>query len=332
MRRSLFLLLLLLIVVPGAKSQGFEYSLNKANDNSRWRKKVMEAHINGSRAIKIYPRKKATQFVQYDYQYNKNGNITEEKEYNRRKKLIRRYSFAYDSKFNQTEYIEFRRNGKIKRKFTYEYNDSGYVTRQNFYWKNADKIGWYSTKKFDANNKILEYAYYYPTKKGDKIGTHYKYSYYPDGSRKQTIEYNAKGKIEHEWNYECNPEGSIDTKKLKDTSKVCVRYETDKYGNKITIKEEFVKSGRTVRIISKYNSAGNMIEYISFDKKGHERYKTIYDYDKNQDMKEFKSFSKGKLTYRYVYECDANGFITKSYTYTKSDTPDFIMNFEYEHY
>ena len=332
MKKHNLIIILFCLTFSFAKSQEFEYSLNQGKNKIEWRKKIMEARIKSTKAIKTYPGKKDKQYLQYEYQYDKLGNLIESKTFNRRGKTIGRYTMMHDSRNNETEYIEYRRNGKMRCKFTYEYNDSGYLVNQHSYWKNAAKPGWYYTKTYDKNNKILELVYLYPTRKGDKISTRYEYAYYPDGSRKQTIEYNRKGKIEHEWNYECNPEGSIDSKKLKDTSKVCIRYETDKDGNKITIKEEFVKSGRTVRILSKYNAKGNMIEYAGFDKKGSERYKTTYEYDKNQNLTAMQSFSKGKSKKRYVYECDASGFVSKSYTYTKSDKPDCIYTFEHEKY
>ena len=308
------------------------YTSAGSNDKEQlkqWREKISQSHLHTLVATASYPDQPQRKHLSYEESFDKNGNLIEAKTYNQRGRIRFHNSYKYDSLNRQIELVNYRRNGKILRKMNFEYDDSGNLICQKFYWKNATKIGWQSTMKYNDRNQIVEWKYFYPN---DYVRETYLYSYYPDGSKKQNIQYDDKGKIIHMWNFECNPEGSLSSKKSKDTSNVCIRYETDKNGNKITIKEELLKQGRTIRKISRFNKNGSILEYSSFDKEGIVVHRTKYEYDKENNLTGIESYKKDKLMSRYVYEGNSSGLPSKETAYIKSDKPAYILTCSYETY
>lgn len=171
----------------------------------------------------------------------------------------------------------------------------------------------------------------YTYKNDRKQGSHFTYSYYDDGSRKQSVEYNRKGKVLHTWNYDCSPVGQMAGAK-KDTSKVCIRYETDKNGNRIKITEEFEKRGDVVRRVNKYNLHDRLLDVSDYNKKGKVVYRYSYDYNANGRMTEaiyYKPGSGEKVKYRYTYVYDSNSDLSKYVAY-KYARPQYVYKYEYQ--
>ena len=249
------------------------------------------------------------------------GNFIEYFKYNSRGKIVLHSTTMHDRQGRDTQYTEFRRNGKFFRGFTFKYDKNGEETDERMFWRKPEHMTWHNTYKYDSSRNMIESIS--SIKNDKKIISKYTYSYYPDGSKKQTIGYDGKGSITHLWNYECNPEGTINTRKLKDTSKVCVRYETDKDGNKIKIREEMVHEGRIVRKIIKYNKAGYTLETAGYNKKGIALYRNIFSYNGEGRLSESVYYKpkSNEINHKYHYQYDKNGNCIKFVSY-KSANPE----------
>jgi hypothetical protein len=121
-------------------------------------------------------------------------------------------SFTFDDSNRMTSFASYNGSGKLKRMNKNTYDKSGNIIEQDFYKKNPNAINKKTIKTYDSRNNITE------TKAFDKKGnlkTHIEYTYYEDGSKKQTTQYSGKGKVIRIWNFDCNPVGKPEAKKLK---------------------------------------------------------------------------------------------------------------------
>jgi hypothetical protein len=263
--------------------------------------------------------------------FDSKGNLAEYTVFNRRGIIKLEYLYLYDDKNQLIQLTQLKRNGKLELAIRYAYNDQGDNTEMTWYWRNSH----YSHKiaTFNANHQPLEVIYRYDNDK--KLGSRYVYSYYEDGSKKQTVQYDDKGKVKYTWNFDCNPVGKLTSSHLKDTSKTCIRYELDKNGKKMKVVEEFKKLGLVVRIIKKYDSENNWVEEIRYDKKGREGYHMNADYnDKNQCV--MYSYTEQGLGHNYIlkfiYSYDDKGNVAEELGYKirkGKETLKYIQKFSY---
>jgi hypothetical protein len=217
------------------------------------------------------------------------------------------YSLDYDNHGNNIDWFEYKKSGKIKTRATTSYDDSDRVTKYQYY-NRANKSVWLDAYTYDKWGNITESDGYlgrtqklfsktintYDSVKNitesktfnkrGKLITRVEYTYYTDGSKKQTIQYSRKGKVQNIWNFNCNPVGDAQAKKLKDTGKVCIHYETDKDGMPIKIKEEYTWQdglfGKSMRRnITKYNKDNYVLDFSSCKLNGKQtlHYSAIYN-------------------------------------------------------
>ena len=262
-------------------------------------------------------------YLYEEYAYDANGNQTDYKFYKKNGKVKYHYSYKWNDEGKSTEFQWLKKDGSMKMKNTTAYNGAGKVIEEKQFWKSDNDLAWHSTSTYDAQQNLIGLKYLLNNDK--KLYRRYAYSYYPDGSKKQTIEYNRKDVVKHIWNYDCNPAGSLETKSLKDSSKICIRYETDKDGNQIKIKEQNVKQGKTVRIITKYDIHDNEIYSVGYKASGKETRHVESSYDNRDNLTERKLFkpNTAELKNRWVVHYDNSGNVTESKAYKGSELTHF---------
>lgn len=300
--------------------------------NEAERERILKSHIG---TVKVY-RYNADSgqelngkngFLAEEDQYDDKGNLIDYKNINKHGRITSEWLYRFDDKGRRTEYTLLKPNGNIKMQWTYAYDKNGNATDLHSYY--SDYPSWHIVKKYDDKNRLIEQTHFY--KHDKKIGSHYKYFYYDDGSKKQTIEYNPKGKVLHTWNYDCSPVGKLATPKFKDTTKVCVQYEKDDKGNPVKVKEEFVKRGRVVRIVNKYDIHDNLLDFADYDIKGRVWFRNSYLYNDNNQTTEIRIYKHktNEVSSRVVYVYDTDGKITKALTYKGLDKPKYVVKYNY---
>ena len=299
--------------------------------NEAARERILKGHIGIIRAYRYdadsgKEMKNNNRFLAEEDQYDDKGNLIDNKDINKHGRITNEYLYHFDDKGRRIEFTQLNRNGNIEMQCTYAYDKNGNQTDIYTYSRDPSE---HSVKKYDDKNLLVEQTWYY--RHDSKVGGHFKYFYYDDGSKKQTVEYSPKGKVLHTWNYDCSPVGELVRPKFKDTTKVCVRYETDKNGNQIKVKEEFVKQGITVRRINKYDVHDNLIDMASYDRKGHIIYRSSIAFNDQNQATEYTSYKKRSNTVRarLVYEYDTNGNIIKLLTFKGVDKPKYIVKYSY---
>jgi len=266
-------------------------------------------------------------FLTEEHQYDEKGNLVDYKTLNKHGRITTEYLYRFDDKGRNIEFTELKRNGNIHRQITNSFDKAG--NNIDTHWYYSDQFSIHKTRKYDDKNRMTEQAYFYRHDK--RKGYYYTFSYYDDGSKKQSIEYNPNGKAMHTWNYDCAPIGELAREKQKDTTKVCVRFETDKNGNQVKVKEEFVKNGPMVRRINKYDLRDNLLDMESYDIKGHIITHTNITYNEMNQITEYTAYKKRSdvISGRLVYIYDADGNIVKLLTYKGVDKPKYVVKYSY---
>ncbi len=261
--------------------------------------------------------------------YDAEGNMTEFRFFKKNGKIKEHYKYQYDTNGKDIGFEDWKSNGNLRRKLIYSYDSSGNLTDQRDYWRKPGDLCWHSIANYDNKQNLLELKFL--GKNDSKDWGRFVYTYYPDGSKKQTIEYGSKNKVRHIWNFDCNPVGKLDGSTLKDTSKICVRYETDKDGNKIKIKEENTNEGKYRRIISKYNQSNNLIDVAGYDSKERMKYHSHSTFDGKNNITEYIVYRRNstETKQRNIYHYDTSGNLTELLIYKKSALPDHILKFNY---
>ncbi len=270
------------------------------------------------------------------------------------------YEYKYDNRGNNTDWFEYRKNGKVKSHMATGYNDSNWITQFEYY-NRAGKATWLDTFTYDKRGNQVEIGIYNenPKKlysktistydslnniteskvygKRNKPESRIEYTYYTDGSKKQTIEYSGNGKVKNIWNFDCNPVGNSQAQKLKDTSKVCIHYETDKDGKPIKIKEEykgqdglFGKSMR--RTITKYDKDNNILDLSTYKLNGRQTLHWGATYNAMGRLTEYDLYGleTQKIWWKYTYNYNSDGLIAAAAIYKKSKgTPEEAYKWVY---
>jgi len=328
-------LLLLRAVTSHAQLFWYETKTDVAEEEKKMnlnRQKIVDNHITSA---KIYSYKSVAEeqanvgYLSFEYTYDNRGNFTEYKSYKRNGKLKYHNTYEYDNNNRELSFTDWRANGKMLYRYTTSYDSSGNMTDQRSFWKNPDVANWHSIARYDEHQNLVEVKYL--IKKDSKYFGRYVYTYYPDGSKKQTIEYNRRDKIKHIWNFDCKPEGISEEQHLKDTSRICIRYETDSAGNKIKIKEENQKVGKVARTISRYNKDNYLLDEVTYDSKERPRNHYHYSYDAKNNLTEFINYKKNstEIKERVVYNYDASGNMIEELVFKKLSTPDHTLKFTY---
>jgi len=300
---------------------------NHAIDSlTKWR---VQNHIIGVRTYCYKPDSTVISgYLATEVKYDNNGNIAEYTTLNKRGKIETKFIEKWNDKNQYVSYIALKRNGKFHYGMSYVYNAEGDEIERKIYWDKPTKMVNHGFMKYDEKHNMIECRYL--MKNDKKTGYKYEYGYYPDGSKKQTIEYNPKGKIVHQWDYDCSSVGKLALNKLKDTSKLCIRFEKDQFGNQVKIKEEFARNGQVVRTIKKYDSNENQLEEIRYNKRGLSIFHTINIFNATNHLTEQKEFAKNdsKLKSRKVFYYNSDGKASQMIEYKSDNKPKQIVKYE----
>ena len=296
------------------------------------RKITLDAHITGLKTYRFHvdstkAKRKNNGSLVYEWKYDDKGNVTSFIKNNKKGRTKEHYSYLWNDNNQFLQSTSFKRNGKIKYQMVNTYDKTGNcVETWRYFW---DAPPNHKLQKFDDNHKLQEIIWRYDNDK--KLSGRYEFSYYPDGSKKLTVEYNKKGKIKHTWNYDCSPVGKLTSAKFKDTTKVCIKYEKDKDGNVIKVKEEFFKSGNLARKVDKLDSHNNLLDVAYYNKKGKCVMHTAMSYNSKNQMTEYITYRKGtdRIRSRDIYQYNPDGEIGQTNAFDRNNKPKYILKYVY---
>jgi hypothetical protein len=187
------------------------------------------------------------------------------------------------------------------------YNDSNLLLNR-FVYNKKNKLSSKRIYAYNLNGNIIS-THYYDSK--NKMISNYQYSYFPDGKLKQTVfTYKNKTKV---WDYSCDETGKI-MDKPKDTIKICTTKSYLSDGKIVSTTQGYTWNGKPYKYIRVSDSFDNEIEVSYFENVNEELvYRVLYSYiGKVQVNNIYKSYSKGKMTYKTETTRDIKGRVIKS--------------------
>lgn len=297
---------------------------------SKFHKHIAANHITDAK-IYSYSHKHPQGLLVYETKYNLHGDEIENIAYNKHGHIKYHYTYQYNDSNWVTSSVEFQKNNKRQSGRTWSYDKWGNITKSINWWKDTGNIIYEDIVQYDSHSNPLKGKIYYAR---GKLHDSIAYQYYDDGSKKKTTTYNRKGKITGIWNYDCNPIGKSEESNMKDTSKVCVHYETDKNGNPVKIKEEYTEGGGLfkyrLRKISKYDKDNHIIEQTITKLNGKEKSHSSYDFDAQGNITESRQYIPNSTTIkkRFVYAYDNSGNMIQITAY-KSSVQGSVIKYVY---
>ncbi|MBU0489793.1 MAG: hypothetical protein KKA07_11280 [Bacteroidetes bacterium] len=236
---------------------------------------------------------------------NQKGKVTEHTMFRKSGKPSKSFMAIYNSEGNRiTEIIHNDAKGEQKGRQIFEFGTNNKCSKSVSYKKSNDKE--IARQEYKYNNDLLIEQLVF--KKG-KLSKRMEYRYFDDGSKKETIHYNKKGKIKHSWVYQCKPEGEA-VKPHKDTTEICKW--SDQTG------EGFMKAQRTINEKGKvityyyyYTMDSVLVSYKCLDSQNRLNYESIMK-TKINSFYSFKSYKKGVLLSENRTDYDQDGRMQKS--------------------
>ncbi len=304
---------------------------NSLNRMAKFRNHLATNHISDVKVFG-YSSKHPDGILFYETKYDIHGNAIENFSYNKHGRLFSHTENQYNDSNLATAHTRYGKNGKMLLGNTYTYNKSGEIIQYQSWEKDTANIIFRQAYEYTANNKPLKVVIYHS---GGKLYCTTNYDYYDDGSKKKTTTYNRKGKVIAVWNYDCNPIGKLQESKMKDTSKICVHYETDENGNPLKVEEENTQGGvlfkYRLRKISKLDKDNHIIEYITTTMDGREKIHISNHYDPQGNITEHNEYvpNTKDLKMHYVYTYDSSGDMVQVTGYKKASTTGSITKFVY---
>ncbi len=185
------------------------------------------------------------------------GRIMLYQDFWRRGRIANELRTSYDNQ-NRIKTIQFG-TGKRKTVYTYEYyNDSliaaikGQTKRDAFIYKYT----------YNSKLELTELAFHKNAKQVKRI----EYSYYENGSKKETKVFDKRNKLKQTYSYACGIEESVKNKK-DDTSYVCSNTTDLPDGSKQSVTETIDDKGRVTRTVFTYNEKTFYSKYERYNHK-----------------------------------------------------------------
>ena len=239
------------------------------------------------------------------YEYDANGNQTEEVSYDADGSIHCRYEYNYDEKGNQIHKVVYNADGSVFGRYEYGYDEAGNKTRQVVYGLDGSAYLWYEWEYDEEGNQTREATYG------------------PDGSvnRWREYEYDERGN---------------ETKKVGNTwdgSFYWYEYEYDERDNQIKMVNYDVDGSIHEWYEYEYDVRGNQTKKVRYHGDGsiYEWYEYEYD-ERGSRTKETSYNGDGSIRdgYEYEYEYDGRGSRKKEVCYTRYGSLSHWYEYEYD--
>lgn len=191
----------------------------------------------------------------------------------------------YDKNGNAVEIINYRANGDISSKLHYKYNEKNHRVEYQMYQK-------------EQGAKELKLSYkqsFYYNDKGQKThevvfdgvsGYRITYAYFPDGTNKEIIKYNAANTIAEKWVYAYD-------------------------GNSQEIKVFTADNEVSSIVKKKVDGKGNVIEEVRFGSNSKEQKRTTSVYDDRSRVTEISEYFSGVFSKKLLFKYNEQDVVTE---------------------
>ena len=204
MKKLLLILLCLPMIFSYGENEndtGNEEKKEVKNDLTRENIKgnVKEIWITYFKAKEVFGKtQKGNLSSKVNFQYNEDGNKTEEISYNGDGELSGKKKYQYDKDGNNTEMISYNGDGKVHMKYKYQYDEDGNKT-ETISYKGDREIIYRTNYQYDKDGNNTEMISY----KGDgELYSKFKHQYDKDGNNTETISYKGDREIDRKWKYQ----------------------------------------------------------------------------------------------------------------------------------
>lgn len=329
---------------------GFTQTIKKKN--KEWLDKTVKYDKKGNCISAAFSKKNGKISRQYSFTYSPENRPLSKIIINRKGKEIKKKTWTYTQDSLISEWVFYRKGKEIKRK-KYSFDILGNITESE-YIKKGVKNKSKTVARYDST-RILEYYYY--RKGSPDYKKKWIYTYYPDKSMKSLVVYNKKDKVKHIYNYECKPEGEL-LSRHKDTTMVCEKTEYDTDSNKTVTTRRYNEKGKPVKYVYVYTKdkklwksayywglkeipgykstyrkgTDDLEEYINYNRKGIETWKTIYTFDSDNNKTGYISYRKGKFISKLAKQYNPQKFVISEEYYNKKNVLEDTYKYEYSFY
>ncbi len=289
LKKQLFLLISILFILPfTANSQDYFYYKNYGETYYNWNtynpfnslsyikqpeNLFKKLHISTMKMSFQYMKKEAQPFLYSESMFDTSGREISVKKYNRKGKNIRNEERRYDEKGVKIFEKVYNAKGRIFYSYEFINDENKKVTEYRSYDKN-NNLNYRNIYKYNEKRNVTENCSYRGKKQ--KLYNRLVYTYYSNGEKESTSNYNGKGKLIKFWSYACSTLGT-ETKNLKDTVKVCKIAEYDKDGGFSITNIITGEDGQLSKQERKYNVDSVLIGSAQFNSKNKYIYKSKTD-------------------------------------------------------
>lgn len=327
------LILMFVVMFNGVSAFGQGYFDSEQNSeeakvsSQRWedaRKNLTENNIKSMKCMvtDMNGRTHPSRFYKFDDRGNYITNIFYDKNGIEKNK----YENEFNSKNNVTKSTQFKK-GKLKSIYESIYDDRGNMIESKYYDKD-NEVSSRHTNNYNSNNLLTESINY--RKDGKRISFKWQYEYYPNGSKKQQRIYKGE-KLKWVVNYDCDELPKTEKQMMKDTSKICIKYEYDANGNKVKTIERHDSKGKLDYLERyTYDKNGNITKTEKSDK--HLNFKLTQEttYNTQNLAIEYRNydFKTQKIETVWFYNYADSGLLLGSYVVNKKNPRS--AKYEYE--
>lgn len=190
---------------------------------------------------------------------DRNGRVVEEWSGREGKRVRSRINYSYNDRGLLTEML-YSRKGSKETSLKYFYNDSGRKT--GFVLSENGRVSEMKRSFYDGGTRFL-YSYTYG-KDTFRPRYHMISSYLNDtGKLVKTELYTGKGKLKYQWDYNCEPRGTLSAAGQKKESRICRTQTLLPNGHRQFVYEE--QAGDELqRYIYEYDSVNRLVQMVTY--------------------------------------------------------------------
>ncbi|MFH0893760.1 MAG: hypothetical protein V2A54_04930 [Bacteroidota bacterium] len=245
---------------------------------------------------------------------------------NKRKNEQWRSTFNYNASGQPCEYFNYDKKNKNTSHVVIDWYDQKNIREYTKTYGRKMNHYMHYVSEFNAQGKEINKKEF--KKDGKTINRRWEYTYDESGKRRSTSLFDKKGKLIHDWKYDCSLEGKMTGQ--KDSSRICVKDEVDGKGLRVKTFIYYEKK-KILKTICKYDKDDRIVEYISQGKKGKPNSRSLSEYTTDGKLKKYTYYRKSKELAKnmYEYEYDSNGDMI-SYKSWKKGKKRFYYQYSYE--
>ena len=257
-----------------------------------------------------------------DVAYDQKGRVIKRLDYSKEK--YNGFMTTFNDAGKKESHDTFKKS-KFRSGNEYTYDENGKLSSIKTHYKTKDEFSHLTLFEYNEDKRITRRETF--GKNGDKMFSLYKYEYNANGDKATTYRY-YKGKLKAKYSFRCDGAGADVKKKVE--QEICTKSEFDKDGNRIEVTRRLNHKGEAIKTIFTYNKNNQLFRYQLFDKNENIRRKCEHTLDKNGRVLTTKVYNKGSEVPNEIYEFkyDENNRKTYHKKTVKSKTSEIFIKYD----